>query len=358
MENKELKKIIDPLICWYQISARELPWRKEPTAYGVWVSEIMLQQTRVEAVKEYYIRFMNQLPTIKDLAEVSQEKLLKLWQGLGYYNRAKNMQKAAIEVMEKYHGKLPMSYEALLKLKGIGEYTAGAICSIAFGLPEAAVDGNVLRVMTRLTVDDRDIMTKEVKKDFSHEIKEILQHTNPSIFNQALMELGATICLPNGLPKCGICPLKQYCQAYKENRMMDFPYKAAKKTRKIENRIMFFIFFENKVALRKRTEKGLLSNLWELPNILSEENISPFQQLLNWGILSGKVEPLGKAKHIFTHIQWNMEGYFVKVNNLQKQQQDFVWVTEEEMQKYYALPSAFRHYIKKGWEEGKKEHEF
>ena len=353
-----MKKMIKPLTQWYQLYARELPWRKEPTAYGVWVSEIMLQQTRVEAVKEYYIRFMQELPTIKALSEASEERLLKLWQGLGYYNRVKNMQKAAIEIMEQYQGQLPMSYEKLLKLKGIGEYTAGAISSIAFGLPEAAVDGNVLRVMTRLTADGRDITQKEVKKDFYNRIKELLQHTNPSIFNQALMELGAVICLPNGVPKCEICSLQGYCQAYQQNRMMDFPYKAPKKPRKVENRMMFFILFENKVALCKRPQKGLLSNLWELPNILLEEEISPFQQLFDWGILCGKVEPLGNAKHIFTHIQWNMEGYFVKAKALEGKQCDFVWVTEEEMRSHYALPSAFRYYMEKGWKEGKKEYEF
>ena len=350
--------MIKPLTQWYQLYARELPWRKEPTAYGVWVSEIMLQQTRVEAVKEYYIRFMQELPTIKALSEASEERLLKLWQGLGYYNRVKNMQKAAIEIMEQYQGQLPMSYEKLLKLKGIGEYTAGAISSIAFGLPEAAVDGNVLRVMTRLTADGRDITQKEVKKDFYNRIKELLQHTNPSIFNQALMELRAVICLPNGVPKCEICPLQGYCQAYQQNRMMDFPYKTPKKPRKVENRMMFFILFEDKVALRKRPQKGLLSNLWELPNILLEEEISPFQQLFDWGILCGKVEPLGNAKHIFTHIQWNMEGYFVKAKALEGKQCDFVWVTEEEMRSHYALPSAFRYYMEKGWKEGKKEYEF
>ena len=345
MEN--LYNIAKDLITWYQKNARILPWRENISPYGVWISEIMLQQTRVEAVKKYYIRFMEELPTIKELSEVSDEKLLKLWQGLGYYNRAKNLKKTAIEVMEQYQGVIPNSYEKLLQLKGIGEYTAGAICSIAFGLPESAVDGNVLRVMTRLYAYEKDIMDKQVKKEFSIAIKEVLKHTNPSLFNQSIMELGAMVCLPNGTPKCNECPLQKYCKAYHQNRVMEFPHKSPKKQRRIEYRTMFFIICQNKLALHKRPETGLLSNLWELPNGLKE--ISLFEQLLQWGVRYATIDEMGKTKHIFTHIQWNMEGYYIQTDSFENCA-DFVWVTQCELQQKYALPSAFSVYVKKGFE--------
>lgn len=347
----ELYNIVEDLTAWYQKNARVLPWRENPSAYGVWISEIMLQQTRVEAVKQYYLRFMETLPTVKHLAEVSDEVLLKLWQGLGYYNRARNLKKAAIEIIEQYQGEIPNDYEKLLKLKGIGEYTAGAIASIAFGLPESAVDGNVLRVMTRLKADSRDISKKEVKKEFSDEIKKVLQHTNPSIFNQALMELGATICLPNGTPKCEQCPIQKYCKAKEQNNVMEFPKKSPSKKRKIENRMIFFIVCQNKIALHKREKTGLLADLWELPNIL-KESLSASEQLSKWKIDDTSIKEMGKTKHIFTHIQWNLSGYFVKVDYFHNTENtNFTWVTKEELQQKYALPSAFAYYIKKGLEE-------
>lgn len=343
---KDLSNIVSHLVLWYQKNARVLPWREKPCAYGIWVSEIMLQQTRVEAVKEYYVRFLEELPTVKHLAEVSDEKLLKLWQGLGYYNRAKNLKKAAIQIMEQYCGEIPNDYQKLLQLKGIGEYTAGAICSIAFGQPTAAIDGNVLRVMTRLYADNREITEKALKKEYTESIEAVLNHTQPNIFNQALMELGATVCLPNGTPKCDECPIKQYCKAYEKNNVLEFPHKATKKQRRIENRMMFFILCQNKLALHKREEKGLLSNLWELPNASTEKTNT--EQLLQWGINYTDIKDMGKAKHIFTHIEWHMEGYFVNANSFENTS-DFVWVTQYDLQQKYALPSAFRKYVIKGW---------
>lgn len=344
---KDLSNIVQHLVLWYQKNARVLPWRENTCAYGVWISEIMLQQTRVEAVKEYYVRFLEELPTVKHLAEVSDEKLLKLWQGLGYYSRAKNLKKAAIEIMEKYYGEIPNDYHKLLQLKGIGEYTAGAICSIAFGKPEAAIDGNVLRVMTRLYADDRDIMSKTLRKEYTESIKQVLKCTQPNIFNQALMELGATICLPNGTPKCEQCPIKQHCKAYEQNNVLEFPRKAVKKQRRIENRMMFFILCQNKLALHKREEKGLLSNLWELPNALTEKTNT--EQLLYWGINYNNIKEMGEAKHVFTHIEWHMQGYLVFANSFENTS-NFVWVTQNDLQQEYALPSAFSKYIKKGWD--------
>ncbi len=335
----DLIKIVTDLTTWYQKNARQLAWRETPSAYHIWISEIMLQQTRVEAVKQYYARFIKELPTVEDLAKVSDEKLLKLWQGLGYYNRAKNLKKAALEIIEQHHGIIPNSYEKLLSLKGIGEYTAGAIASIAFGLPEAAVDGNVIRVLSRLYADNRN--HTELKKEYANSIKKVLQQTNPSIFNQALMELGALICLPNGMPKCKECPIQKYCKAYKQNSVLEFPHKTPKKQRRIENRMVFCILCQNKLALHKRESTGLLSNLWELPNVLIEEETTPKKQLSKWDIEYTKIKDMGKAKHIFTHMEWHMQGYIINAESF-KNCYDFVWVTQKELEQNYALPSAFR----------------
>ena len=211
---EELKRIVEPLVQWYHENKRDLPWRKTKDPYRIWVSEIMLQQTRVEAVKPYYERFLLTLPTVKDLAEADEETILKLWEGLGYYSRVRNMQKAAIQVMEEHGGSFPADQKALLKLKGIGPYTAGAVGSIAFSLPIPAVDGNVLRVMSRITADAADISLQATKKEWEERLTEIMPTDCPGDMNQALMELGATVCLPNGTPKCGICPVRKYCLLY------------------------------------------------------------------------------------------------------------------------------------------------
>ena len=205
MEN--LNYNVEPLLKWYQLNKRDLPWRRTKDPYHIWVSEIMLQQIRVEAVKPYYERFLTMLPTVKDLADADEETILKLWEGLGYYSRGRNMQKAAIQVMEEYDGKFPADHGKLLKLKGIGPYTAGAVGSIAFGLPVPAVDGTALRVMSRITADASDISLQSTKKDWEERIANILPEDRPGDLNQALMELGATVCLPNGTPKCEICPV-------------------------------------------------------------------------------------------------------------------------------------------------------
>ena len=347
-KKKELIEIVSPLLGWYERQARCLPWREEPSAYRVWISEIMLQQTRVEAVKPYFERFLKELPTIKALAEAGEEQLLKLWEGLGYYNRVRNLQKAAQTIVKEYDGEIPMDYEKLLSLSGIGPYTAGAIASIAFDLPYAAVGGNVLRIITRLTSDDQDISLAKVKKDISKTVTEILPDSGAGSFNQALMELGATVCIPNGKPLCDKCPLKSYCSAYAENRVLDFPVKAPKKARRIEHRMVFFIACGKEIAIRKRPAKGLLSGLWELPNTeKTKDEISIFQQLLDWNIIDGSVMPLGKSKHIFTHIEWQMQGYYVVVQEKGKAE-GFVWVDDAEIRKQYALPSAFQYFYECG----------
>lgn len=345
LETKQLKKIVMPLLEWYDRSARILPWREEPTPYRVWVSEIMLQQTRVEAVKPYFERFINALPDIESLAYVEEERLMKLWEGLGYYNRVRNMQKAARVVMEQYNGQLPASYENLLNLPGIGEYTAGAIASIAFGQAIPAVDGNVLRVAARVLANGSDIMQASVKKNYREWIQAVLPKNRAGDFNQALMELGATVCLPNGMPLCEKCPVAPFCEANQQNRVMDFPVKAPKKARRAEERTVFVLQYDGKTALRQRSGHGLLARMWEFPNIegeLSEERAEEF--LAKLGIVVSEIESMGYAKHIFTHIEWHMKGYLVKLSE-DILPIDWVWASEQEMKDNFALPSAFKAYI-------------
>lgn len=263
----QLKKIAVPLLEWYQKNKRTLPWRDKNNAYYTWVSEIMLQQTRVEAVKPYFERFIKELPNPEALAKCPEKKLMKLWEGLGYYNRVRNMQKAAAEIVEKYGGQLPADYKELLSLPGIGSYTAGAIASIAYQIPVSAVDGNVLRVVSRITLNEEDIMKQSVRKKIEEQLNEIIPESEAGDFNQALMELGAVVCIPNDVAKCEECPLRRMCGAYSLGKVMELPVKAKKKERRIEERTVIVIQDGEKVAIRKREAKGLLAGLYELPNI-------------------------------------------------------------------------------------------
>lgn len=336
-----LNQLPQPLLFWYDQNRRILPWREQPEPYQVWVSEIMLQQTRVEAVIDYFNRFMEALPTIEALADAPEELLLKLWEGLGYYSRARNLQKAARIVVEKHGGKLPCSYEEILALPGIGEYTAGAICSIAFGLPTPAVDGNVLRVATRIAGDPSNTSQEKVKQFYRSKIKELIPPGAASRFNQGLMELGATVCLPNGAPKCLLCPARAFCTAYIQGNPQDYPVKEAKKPRRQEKRYVFLLVSSKGVALRQRPAKGLLAGIWEFPNRLEDE---PFP--LQLPSPPAQEIPLGTAKHIFTHIQWNMEGclYLVEPFPLPE---GWRWATRQQLAEEIALPSAFQVYTQK-----------
>lgn len=343
-----LKEIIEPLLDWYDANARVLPWREEPSPYRVWVSEIMLQQTRVEAVKPFFDRFLESLPGVKELAECPQDRLLKLWEGLGYYNRVRNMQNAARIVMEKYDGRMPENYEALLELPGIGRYTAGAISSIAFGIPVPAVDGNVLRVMSRLTMDEDDILKQSVKSRWEREIGGMMPQDRPGAFNQALMELGAVVCVPNGTAKCGQCPLEAFCMAREAGRIRDFPKKAPKKQRKIEKRTVLILLAGNRTAICKRPENGLLAGLYEPLNL--KEHLSR-EQILNYlkerHISALHIQEAEESKHIFSHKEWHMAGYIVKVEEpLGRETDDIIFVEREERKKNYPIPSAFRAYMK------------
>lgn len=347
LEDFDLKAAVKPLLAWYEINKRELPWRKEVSAYRVWVSEIMLQQTRVEAVKPYFARFMEALPDIRALAECPQERLLKLWEGLGYYNRVRNMQEAARTVIEKYEGVMPADYEALLSLKGIGSYTAGAVASIAYGLPVPAVDGNVLRVIMRLTNDDSDIMKQSVRKKTEKALGKIIPVDRAGDLNQALMELGATVCVPNGAPHCHECPWKAMCLAKAYGTIDKLPVKSKAKPRKIEKKTILIIRDQDKVVLRQREKKGLLAGLYEFPNeegyLTSTEALKKVQEM---NLHPMRIRELDEAKHIFSHVEWHMTGYMIQVDSLTREQSGMLFVKIEEAEKKYAIPAAFGAYTK------------
>lgn len=327
------------LLAWYDATARVLPWRDNTHPYRVWVSEIMLQQTRVEAVIPYYQRFMEQLPTVQALAEAPEEKLLKLWEGLGYYNRVRNLQKGAWQVMEVHGGEIPGDYKALLALPGVGAYTAGAIGSISFGLRVPAVDGNVLRVIARVLASREDVTKATVKQEVEQAVTAILP-ARVGDFNQSLMELGAMICLPNGEPKCGDCPLASLCQARALGIQQTLPVKTPKKPRRVELHTVFLLTCKGKLALWKRPDTGLLSGMWELPSApghLGEEEARLF--LKSHDVGEASLEPLPQAKHIFTHVEWHMTGYGCQVVG---EAPEFTWVTREALEEVHALPSAFK----------------
>ena len=347
-----LSDISSPLLLWYDKNRRILPWREEPTPYKVWVSEIMLQQTRVEAVKPYFERFMKALPDIRDLAEASEEELLKQWEGLGYYNRVRNLQKAARQIVDEYDGRMPDSYEELMKLKGIGSYTAGAVASIAYGKTVPAVDGNVLRVVSRLRKDGRLITDPKVKTAVEQELLKIMPTSRPGDFNQALMELGACVCIPNGTPFCDRCPLELSCMAHRDGVELEYPKKAVKKSRQVEERTILIIRDENRAAIRRRPGKGLLAGMYEFPSMAGFHTAKEVAAYLSEnGIKALRIQPLEDASHIFTHREWRMKGYMVRVDELESGQpgkavRDWIYIEPQETEEKYPIPSAFSAYTK------------
>lgn len=373
MEQQELRALyaetVPYLLQWYDYNRRILPWREDPAPYHVWVSEIMLQQTRVEAVKGYYDRFLTRLPDIAALAAAEDEELLKLWEGLGYYNRVRNMQKAARVIVEQYGGEMPADYEKLRALPGIGDYTAGAVSSIAFGLPYPAVDGNVLRVMSRIACSEEDIAKEQTKRKLKEDLTSILPG-RVGDYNQSLMELGAVVCLPNGKPLCGQCPVVHLCRAFQAGRETQLPVKTAKKERRIEKRTVYLLSCDGRFLLHRRKPEGLLAGMWEFPNVLEPE-----------GIPGGKV-PEGmlavtkrkKAKHIFSHVEWHMEGLWIEAEKSDgdaperliammrsltgekepvSEEDGWVFASPEEMKEKYPMPSAFEAYCKEVYDENR-----
>ena len=336
----DVKDLPGLLLPWYQQNKRDLPWRKDRQPYHVWLSEIMLQQTRVEAVRGYYARFLEALPTVRDLALCPEEQLLKLWEGLGYYNRARNLQKAAKTVAETG---FPDTYEGLLALPGVGEYTAGAVASICFDRPVAAVDGNVLRVLARFLADERPITDPAVKKGAKALLEAVYPTDSPGDFTQALMELGATVCLPNGPPKCESCPLSARCRARLEGKTDTLPVKPRKQQRKTEDRTVFLLRCGEKLAIEKRPDSGLLAGLWQLPNGHGPGTPDlALAQAAKWGCEPHDILSQRHKKHIFTHITWELEGFDITCG---REDPRFVWATPEELQTKYALPTAFRQFL-------------
>jgi A/G-specific adenine glycosylase len=334
------------LLEWYAGNARILPWRDNPSPYRVWISEIMLQQTRVKAVLPYFERFLKEVPAIHDLAVLSEDRLLKLWEGLGYYSRAKNLKKAAGIITEQYNGELPSDRKELQSLPGIGPYTSGAIASIAFGAREPAVDGNVLRVMTRISGSRGDLQDKTTRKALVSLSELLLPAEKAGDFNQALMELGAVVCLPGGKPKCGECPVQSFCEAYRQDEAGHIPVKSGKAERRTEFRTVFIIHSNNRIAIRQRPEKGLLSGLWEFPNALGNLSLDECREVLReWGIRPKSILPLDNAKHVFTHLEWHMSGYLVQAETAEGDA-GLIWAKREEIRDQYSIPSAFQAYAK------------
>jgi A/G-specific adenine glycosylase len=359
---------VKPMLVWYNENARDLPWRRTKDPYLIWVSEIMLQQTRVEAVLGYYERFTSALPTVTDLALCPEDRLLKLWEGLGYYSRARNMQKAARIVCESYAGQMPASAAALMKLPGIGEYTAGALSSIAFGQAEPAVDGNVLRVIARLEAISDNILNESVKKNIREELRGLYDANDGTfgLLNQAFMDLGAGVCLAGSAPKCDICPISSYCRCFELGLQSELPVRVKKQKRRIEKRTVLLIRRDETYAIRKRPDSGLLSGLYEFPNetgeLSSDDALAKAESL---GLMPLRIKKLSAAKHIFSHVEWHMTGYeilvapsgFPDAGELQDagdlshtkenvKENPLIFATPEMIESKYPVPSAFEKYAK------------
>ena len=340
--------IAPPLLKWFYENRRTLPFREDPTPYHIWVSEIMLQQTRMSAVLPYYARFMEELPTPTDLAQCPTDRLHKLWEGLGYYSRADNLRRAALVIMEKYGGHLPATYEELLALPGIGEYTAGAIASISYGIPVPAVDGNVMRVFSRLYNDRADTTVSATKKRYTARVAEEIPQDAPGDFNQALMELGALICVP-GEPHCADCPLADRCAAYEAGSAAYLPVRGEKKPRRVQKITILLARCEDKWLLARRPEGGLLSGLWQPflfeEELTEEEAIARLREFLP-DVSVASSAPLSPSRHLFSHIEWQMSGWILSLTTNGKPPalpEGYAWAGEADMEKY-AVPGAFKAY--------------
>ena len=337
--NTILSQLPGALLTWYEENKRNLPWRKDREPYHVWVSEIMLQQTRVEAVKGYYIRFLEALPTVQALAKCDDERLHKLWEGLGYYSRVRNLKKAAGIIAER--GAFPTEYNEVLALPGIGEYTAGAICSICYDLPTPAVDGNVLRVVSRLLNDANPIDLPAQKKKMQACLAEIYPK-EAGAFTQALMELGATVCGPNREPQCDACPCRAFCLGCLAGTAAALPVKSPKKARREEDRTVLILRCEDRYALCKRPAKGLLADMWQFPDLPGKQEAeAALEAVRGFGMEPCEIVLQADKIHVFTHVQWNMRGYYLRVRDMAPQ---FTWVNREALEKAYALPTAYRQF--------------
>ena len=344
-ETERIEQCLPLLVAWYQQVRRPLPWRQEPTPYHVWLSEIMLQQTRIEAVIPYYERFLAHYPTVADLARAEEEQLMKLWEGLGYYNRARNLKKAALWIMEQYGGNLPQQASELKKLPGIGDYTAGAIASIAYGQPEPAVDGNVLRVLSRLLASGEDIALAGTRARFTA----LLRRSYPcgedaALVTEGIMELGETVCIPNGEARCAVCPLQAHCLASETDTVARYPVKSPPRERRQERRTVLLLRHDGRYAIRKREEKGLLAGLWEFPNVPGR--LSP-PEAAAWaeerGLRVAACTPCPPGKHVFTHVEWHMDAYLLDCVG---ESGEFFWQSPQDIKRDFSVPTAFRFCLK------------
>ena len=339
------------LLEWYDENRRILPWREDPSPYHVWLSEIMLQQTRVEAVRDYYARFLEALPTIEALAKADEDLCTKLWQGLGYYSRVRNLHKAAVQIMEEYGGDMPRSSRELQKLSGIGPYTAAAIASICFDERIPAIDGNLLRVFSRMTGYEIDIKSNAAKAAALAFYDAVFPQTRCGDFNQALMDLGATVCLPNGAPHCESCPWAEHCRAKADGTWQQLPVILPKAKRTVEHKTVFLIYYQGKLALRRRPDKGLLAGLYEYPNAegtLRPQELSEYLRTL--GFSAVQTRSLGTAKHIFTHKEWHMTGWEILADEWEDfssgkpRRHELFLASASDLQDVYSIPSAFAKY--------------
>ena len=344
-----MENISPALLDWFYKNRRSLPFREDPTPYHVWLSEVMLQQTRVSAVLPYYYRFLEALPDIPALAACEEEKLHKLWEGLGYYSRARNLQKAACILTEQYGGRFPETYRELTALPGIGDYTAGAILSIAFGQAVPAVDGNVLRLAARITGSRLDVLDAKNRKTFRSWMAAAMSQERPGAYNQALMELGALVCVPNGAPLCGQCPLAESCLARAAGTTAQLPQKAKPKPRKIVPVTLALVESPAGFLVQQRPQKGLLAGLWQ-PVLWEDTTLTAAETAARLAALGldctgAHFTPLPAAKHIFTHIEWHQSGYFLTVPE-QPAPAGCVWAGKEQLEAAYTLPGAFKVYKK------------
>ena len=330
------------VLAWYDTGHRDLPWRHTTDAYRIWVSEIMLQQTRAETVVSYYERFLARYPTVYALAESSEEELLKYWEGLGYYSRARSLHKAAKQIVSQHGGRLPASVEALRALPGVGDYTAGAIASIAFGIPAAAVDGNVERVICRYFAIEETVGTPAVRRMITERVKALIPHDRPGAFSNAMMEMGATMCTPR-YPACLLCPVRESCAGFKLGIAQELPHKPKKKAQRVEHRAVLIVLCKDRVLIRRREEK-LLQGLFVFPDVLHEaggvEPAALCTALEEMGVYAAYDERLGHAKHVFTHIVWEMDVH-VLISDSMAEIPGGQWVTRDELESL-PLPTAVK----------------
>jgi len=333
------EKFTDRILAWYDEDHRDLPWRHTTDAYRIWISEIMLQQTRAETVVSYYDRFLARYPSVYDLAGSSEEELLKYWEGLGYYSRARSLQKAAKIIVSEHHGKLPADVQRLRALPGIGEYTAGAIASIAFGIPAAAVDGNVERVICRYFAIEDMVGTPPVRRMITEKTQALVPYERPGAFANAMMEMGATMCTPKN-PKCLLCPVRESCGAFERGIVGELPRKQKKKAQRVENRAVLLVLCGNRVLVVQRKER-LLGGLFVFPDVLDlEDPASLCAYLRELGIDAAYDEKLGHAKHVFTHLIWEMDIHLLEADRMIDVPQG-QWVTRDELAAL-PLPTAVK----------------